>query len=99
MGKYLGKNEVSAWIANNNPGDFLDAAPEYIAVGGIPFTWFSGVKCFKSANNVRYVNSYQSAIQADNGEWPVFEVVVNYLRRKNTSKCVFDTSTLGTGLK
>lgn len=98
MIKHLGKNEISAWIENNNPGSFLNAAPEHITIGGVPFVWFSENKIIRNGKTL-YVNSYQSQIQADNGEWPVFETVVIEKKSKGAIKYVFDTSILGTGIK
>lgn len=96
--KHLGKSEVNAWIENNNPGSFLSAAPESIEIGGVGFLWIGESKTVRNGKNV-YINTYQSKIQADNGEWPVFETVVVEKKRKHITTYVFDISTLGTGLK
>lgn len=89
---------VSDWVATADPGNFLlDNAPATINVGGVEFNWFES---HQMSYGDQYVNSYQSAEQASNGEYPVIEVVVNRVRvRGGTYRYKFNTSVSGTGLK
>ena len=91
---------VLDWTENQNPGLFLNSAPETINVGGVEFRWFADQTSMDSRGNRVFGNDYQSTQQASNGEWPVIHIAVKEQRRRGTNRYTFDkNSVTGTGLR
>lgn len=95
----INKQVVDGWMNQNSPSLFLSSAPSEIDVGGVPFDWIGESKSYTSSGREVYNNTYQSRIQASNGEYPVIETVVREVRSRGTKRYEWDKSTFGTGLR
>lgn len=88
------------FIASRNPNDFLPHnAPDSIEISGVPFARIGMSDMLDNDGFRMYTTHYQAQIQATDGTYPLFDVVVKDVRKRGKQSYQFDDSWRGTGMK
>lgn len=99
--RHISASEAKAeFIASRNPSDFVaHNAPDSIEISGVPFARIGMSDMLDNDGNRRYITHYQAQIQAADGTYPLFDVVVKNVRKRGKQSYQFDDSWSGTGMK
>lgn len=96
----LTKKDTNEWISKQDAINFTGSAPDNIKIGDISFSKIDEYKSVDSKGRTQYCSVYQSSTQANNGEYPIFETVVDTVKKGKLTQYQFNTSVIGgSGLK
>lgn len=95
--RYINRaEERQRFMETQNPSEFTETPPDTISLNGITFTNISrgSRKSLDSNNKRQYISEYQASEANQNGEYPVFRVVVTDTKKKRGYRYVFNQSSV-----
>lgn len=101
IGKKVTGQDVRDHVSKLDPQRFThyggEAPPDIITINGVEFKWWGNVTEIVTSTGKEYSTWYQSRVQASNGEWPIFKVVVEAKQRRGRATKYSYKMTPGSG--